>query len=157
MKKHGPATAALAVALIAAGLVACARENRRADDGRSGHERAIVEAYHNSRNSLTWWGAYEGAIPLADGGVVDVRIRLNRDYTFEMRREYAGGENGVFVTGGTFRWDDAGRNVALDVREGDALRGPGLYQVGESFLLKLDAEGNPAAEAESHRLQKTAQ
>ena len=129
-------------------VLGCAHANRCVP----GHETAI-ETYHNSRNSLTWWGVYEGTIPSASGGGINVRITLNRDYTFEISYEYLGRDNGPFTAIGTFRWDDAGRIVTLEGRDGSPFRYPPHYQVGEMFLRQLDVYGNPI-EGERYVLQK---
>jgi len=116
----------------------CAHANRYAPSPDT-----TIETYHNSRNSLTWWGVYEGTIPSTSGSGINVRITLNRDYTFEISYEYLGRDNGLFVASGTFRWDDAGRTITLESRGDSPFRYPPRYQVGEMFLRQLDIYGNP--------------
>ena len=115
--------------------------------------------YHNSRNSLTWWGVYEGIIPSASGSGIKVRITLNRDYTFALSYEYLGRDNGVFSADGTFRWDDAGRNIKLEGLGDSPFRYPPHYRVGEMFLRQLDMDGNPIVGelAENYILRKVAE
>jgi len=136
MKK--PCFACLAFAAILLGLGSCAHANRCAPE-----REAAIETYHNSRNSLTWWGVYEGTVPSASGYGIDVRITLNRDYTFELRYEYLGRDDGVFTAEGTFQWNDEGSGIRLEGRDGSPFRYPHFYQVGETFLRQLDTEGNP--------------
>ncbi|MCL2193335.1 MAG: copper resistance protein NlpE [Treponema sp.] len=126
----------------------CAHANRYAPS-----PDVAIETYHNSRNSLTWWGVYEGTIPSASGSGINVRITLNRDYTFEISYEYLGRDNGLFAANGTFRWDDAGRTITLENRADSPFRYSPRYQVGEMFLRQLDIHGNPI-EGDHYVLQK---
>jgi len=128
---------ALAAALLAMALGSCATGHRCAQgsdlDG---------PFYHSSRISLDWWGDYEGTVPSASGSGIEVRLTLNRDYTFELRYEYLGREDGAFAASGTFRWNDAGTSIALEGHGGAPLRYPPFYQVGEAALFQLDMDGN---------------
>lgn len=124
-----------ALALFAVGLGSCASSQPAVD--------MPVGTYHNSRNSLTWWGVYEGVIPSASGSGINARITLNRDYTFEILYEYLGRANGASAASGTFRWDDAGRVITLAGGGDLPFYYPPFYQVGEMFLRQLDIHGNP--------------
>ena len=135
-----PKTAYLTLVAILLTLIlgSCVHSNRYAP----AHD-ITIETYHNSRNSLTWWGVYEGIIPSASGSGINVRITLNRDYTFELSYEYIGRDDSVSTASGTFRWDDAGRTITLQGRDGFPFHYPAHYQVGEMFLRQLDMDGNP--------------
>ena len=43
-----------------------------------------------SKNSLDWAGVYTGTIPAADVEGINVRMKLNKDNTFELTYEYIG-------------------------------------------------------------------
>jgi len=156
MKNGYFAGLAVLAALFALTLGSCAHADRRAPVLAAG-DAVYYDGpfYHNSRNSLTWWGVYEGIVPSASCCGINVRITLNRDYTFELRYEYLGAD-AVFTVTGTFRWDDAGRNITLE-KDGLPLRYPPFYQVGENFLRQLDMQGNPVVGtlADFYILQKT--
>ena len=111
----------------------------------------LVTPHHNSRDSLDWWGVYEGTLPSAGGSGMHVRIALNRDGTFEKVVEYVGRE-GVFTSEGAFTWNEAGSHVTLEGIED----GPATYWVGEGFLLQMDLEGNriEGELADLYRLEK---
>jgi len=143
MKETKFACLVLAASMFALGLGACAsNQATQAVEGTAADEVITETFYHNSRNSLTWWGVYEGIIPSASGQGIKTRITLNRDYTFELWYEYLGtvasrtGGN-VFTTTGTFQWDDTGSKIMLEGRNC-----PPFYQVGEHFLRQLDIYGN---------------
>jgi len=135
MGKSKNAGLLLATVLLFVGLGSCL--STQATDGAAG-DAAEGPFYHNPRNSLDWWGVYEGVIPSASGMGIEVRLTINRDYTFELRYEYIGRDYSA-VASGTFRWDDAGRVITLDGQRGF----PPFYQVGEGFLRQLDIAGNP--------------
>ena len=149
MRRIDFAGLALAAVLLAFGIGACA--------SGGGAVPAEGPFYHNSRNSLDWWGVYEGTVPAASGAGIDVRLTLNRDYTFVLRYDYAGRDGSATVSG-TFRWDDAGRAVTLEGPDGLPFGYPPFYQVGEGFLRQLDLEGNPVTGAlEEHYILRMVQ
>jgi len=140
MKKTNLAGLVSMAILLALVLGSCAGTQRDAGGGAIHQDGPF---YHSSRISLTWWGDYEGTIPSASGYGINVRISLNRDYTFELSYEYQGRADGVFTASGTFRWDDAGGSIMLEGRDGLPFHYPPFYQVGEGFLRQLDLDGNP--------------
>ena len=140
MKKVGLSVLVLAGLVVACGMiVSCASVGGR------------TSGPHGSRDSLDWWGTYEGTLPSAGGSGMRVKITLNRDGTFEKVVEYVGRE-GVFTSEGTFGWNKAGSHVTLE-GIGD---GPATYWVGEGFLLQMDIEGNriEGELADEYRLEK---
>ena len=91
---------------------------------------------HVSKNSLDWAGEYKGVVPAADCSGIDVSIRIERDGTFELRYKYLDKSDDVFIEKGTFKWDNAGGIITLDIRDY-----PPHYKVGENVLIQLDMSG----------------
>jgi uncharacterized lipoprotein NlpE involved in copper resistance len=91
---------------------------------------------HNSRNSVDWDGAYSGIIPSADGSGINVLIILNRDETFVLRYSYVDLPDNLFTNEGSFKWDNAGSVIILEVEDW-----PPYYRVGQNQLTQLDMEG----------------
>jgi len=92
---------------------------------------------HNARISLNWDGLYTGTIPAADGPGINVRLKLNKDQSFELRYEYIDRPNNQYNWTGSFQWDDNGNNITLNIND-DA---PPHYKVAENKLIQLDMKG----------------
>ncbi|GHT94700.1 hypothetical protein FACS1894141_1880 [Spirochaetia bacterium] len=110
-----------------------------------------IDAAHNSRNSVNWDGVYRGVIPAADGAGINVEITLGNDGTYSISYQYIDRGEEVFTENGTFRWNDAGSAITLDVKDM-----PPHYQVGENTLIQLDMAGKKitGALADNYVLQK---
>ena len=98
----------------------------------------IATPHHNSRSSLDWAGVYRGVIPSAGYGGIAVELTLNFDGTYVLSYVYLGRSDEVFISTGTFGWDNSGNIVILD----DEQR-PSYYQVAENRVIQLDITGNP--------------
>ncbi|GHU29518.1 hypothetical protein FACS1894172_00820 [Spirochaetia bacterium] len=104
--------------------------------GACGSTSKAIDAAHNSRNSVNWAGIYRGVIPAADGPGINVEITLNDGGTYKISYQYIGRGKEVFTESGTFKWNDAGSAITLDVKDM-----PSHYQVGENILIQLDTAG----------------
>jgi len=93
---------------------------------------------HNSRISLDWDGVYTGTIPAADCPGINVRLKLNLDETFELTYDYIDRPGRSFANTGSFKWDDTGNIVNLEIAET-----PSYYRLGQNKLIQLDMQGNP--------------
>ncbi|GHV75572.1 hypothetical protein AGMMS49942_03930 [Spirochaetia bacterium] len=111
----------------------------------------VIDAAHNSRNSVNWDGVYRGVIPAADGPGINVEITLDLDGTYRISYQYIDRGEEVFTDAGTFKWNDAGSAITLDVRDM-----PPHYQVGENILIQLDMAGEKirGALADTYILKK---
>jgi uncharacterized lipoprotein NlpE involved in copper resistance len=112
------------VVLVVTGLSSCNKSKEAAD-------------IHNSRVSLDWEGVYRGIIPSASGSGIDVRMKLNKDNTYELTYDYIDRPDSSFTFTGLFRWDDSGSVIITEMADG-----PNFYKVGENKLIQLDMEGN---------------
>jgi len=92
----------------------------------------------NSRVSLDWGGVYTGTIPSASGSGIDVRLKLNQNQSFELSYKYLGKSNKPFIWTGSFKWDDTGNIITLDIADV-----PPYYKVAENKLIQLDMNGKP--------------
>jgi len=95
-----------------------------------------IDAAHNSKNSLDWAGVYTGTIPAADGPGINVRLRLNSDQSYALSYDYLERPNSRFDFTGSFKWDNKGNTVILDVKDM-----PSYYKVVENALIQLDMKG----------------
>jgi uncharacterized lipoprotein NlpE involved in copper resistance len=95
-----------------------------------------VDKDHNARNSLDWTGVYTGTIPSASGPGIDVRLKLNKDQSFELNYRYLDRPGSPFNWTGSFKWDDTGSIITLDITDA-----PPLYKVAENMLIQLDMNG----------------
>jgi uncharacterized lipoprotein NlpE involved in copper resistance len=95
-----------------------------------------VDKDHNARNSLDWYGVYTGTIPSASGPGIDVRLKLNKDQSFELNYKYLDRPGSPVDWAGTFQWDDTGSIITLSVKDV-----PPYYKVGENKLIQLDMSG----------------
>jgi uncharacterized lipoprotein NlpE involved in copper resistance len=93
---------------------------------------------HNSRNSLSWAGVYEGVLPCADCPGIKTRLTLRRDGSYERVTEYLSRPLPPQTVRGQFTWNAAGGAIALDAA-GDGQP----FMVGEGRLLQLNRDGTP--------------
>jgi uncharacterized lipoprotein NlpE involved in copper resistance len=91
-----------------------------------------------AKTSLDWAGVYTGTIPSAGGSGIDVRLKINKDETFELSYKYLDRppENS-FISTGSFKWDD-GNTITLDIKDT-----PSHYKVAKNKLIQLDMSGKP--------------
>jgi len=92
---------------------------------------------HNSKTSVDWAGVYAGTIPAADGEGINVRMKINKDNTYELTYEYIGKPANSFTDTGSFKWNDTGDVINLEIIEA-----PSYYKVAENKLIQLDMKGN---------------
>lgn len=130
------------IILSAAALVAlssCGNRNqqKKTEQQAAATEQATTAAdTHNSRNSLDWPGIYEGTVPCADCPGIRVKVTLEADGSYSKTMAYMEKPN-IFITKGTFSWDDTGSRITLtDGQESE------IYKVGENRLTMLDQQGN---------------
>jgi uncharacterized lipoprotein NlpE involved in copper resistance len=108
---------------------------------------------HNSEVSLDWAGVYTGTIPAAGGEGINVRVKINKDNTYELTYEYIGKPANSFTNTGSFKWNDTGDIIDLGIADT-----PSYYKVAENKLIQLDMEGKPITGklADNYILKKAA-
>lgn len=89
----------------------------------------------NSLTSLDWDGIYQGILPCAGCEGIQTQIVLNNDLTYVHEIRYNGKDEKVFLTKGTFHWNENGSKITFDNTEKQ------IYQVGENKLFHLDKDG----------------
>ena len=100
-------------------------------------ERGAVDS-RNSKTSLDWAGVYTGTIPAADGEGINVRMKIDKDNTYELTYEYIGKPANPFTNTGSFKWNDTGDIINLGIADT-----PSYYKVAENKLIQLDMKGKP--------------
>jgi copper homeostasis protein (lipoprotein) len=90
------------------------------------------------KTSLDWDGVYTGIIPAADGEGINVRMKLNKDNTYELTYEYIGKPANPFTFLGSFTWNDTGDIIHIEIADA-----PSYYRVAENKLIQLDMAGKP--------------
>jgi uncharacterized lipoprotein NlpE involved in copper resistance len=95
---------------------------------------------HNSQISVDWTGDYYGLLPdmVYGNAVVNARITLNRDLTFNLRYQFLGITDDIFIDNGTFDWDETGANITIYF---SCMNFPPYYKVGEHRLIMLEMDG----------------
>ncbi|TPV34765.1 META domain-containing protein [Paucihalobacter ruber] len=101
-------------------------------------EAAPVPDAATSKNSLDWNGTYQGTLPCADCEGIATALTLNNDLTFKHQSKYLGKSDSIFVSTGSFKWNDKGSDIALTDTDGTVKQ----FKVGENQLFMLDQEGN---------------
>jgi len=96
------------------------------------------ETIQNARKNLDWEGDYTGIVMLSGGPVVDARIKLNTDNSFEMDYVYLGKAYSPFNAEGKFRWDSTGNIIMIDINDA-----PSCYFVTKNMMTLLDKKGSP--------------
>lgn len=73
---------------------------------------------HNSRNSLDWAATYVGTLPCADCPGIQIRLRLNRDESYELSTHNIDREKSPSQVRGRFTWQANGNAITLDAKGG---------------------------------------
>ena len=90
------------------------------------------------QTSLDWAGVYTGTIPAADGEGINVRMKLNKDNTYELTYDYIGKPDNSFTFNGSFKWNDTKDIIHIEIADA-----PSYYKVAENKLIQLDMAGKP--------------
>jgi len=110
----------LMAALVIFGLSSCSSNNES-------------NSKNSLKNSLDWEGIYTGSYMTDGGKVLNVRIRLNKEQTFEANYQYADGYYNTIDINGRFQWDNSGSIIMIDV-----IDSPIHYKVARNKLIRLD-------------------
>jgi len=95
-----------------------------------------IDNDNNAKNCVDWDGVYEGTIPAADCPGINVSMELFKDQSFQMSYEYIDKGTNPSIWKGTFKWDNTGNIIILDIKEA-----PCYYKVVEHKLIQLDMKG----------------
>ncbi|GHV35943.1 lipoprotein [Bacteroidia bacterium] len=120
----------ISIATVFVGFTACVNQNNSLSE--------VIDAAHNSRNSLDWQGTYTGTTPCADCEGIKTSLTLNED-TYVLETTYLGKSKVTFKEEGQFVWNDEGGIITLN-NEKNGFKSQ--YRVGENRLIQLDMEGN---------------
>lgn len=145
--------------LLAGALTACKpgpKSSENAQESTPAAQGSTIEAdTHNARNSLDYYGVYEGVTPCADCEGIKVTVYLKKDETYTLKNVYlkGGKELNPSEYSGKFTWDDKGSVVTLEGVK-DA---PSHFFVTEGYLIIVDAEGKQidSSLAEHYKLKQT--
>jgi len=91
-----------------------------------------------AKTSLDWAGVYTGTIPAADGEGINVRMKINKDNSYELTYDYIGKPANSFTFTGSFSWDNTGNIIHIEIADA-----PSYYKVAENKLIQLDMAGKP--------------
>ncbi|WP_101688268.1 copper resistance protein NlpE [Dysgonomonas massiliensis] len=131
----------LSLALFAAcGQTNKQKEGQEAEATTTTEEVAQVTDEHNAKNSLDYFGVYEGVTPCADCEGIKVKVTINKDETFTLHNAYIknGKEEQPTDFTGKYVWNEAGNAITLEGVK-DA---PSKFFVAEGRIIILDQEGN---------------
>ena len=110
----------LMTALVILGINSCFSNNDSGDN-------------NSIKNSLDWKGIYAGSYLTDSGNILNVRIKLNKEQTFEANYQYADGSYNIIDIKGRFQWDNTGSIILIDV-----IDAPVRYKVSKNKLIRLD-------------------
>lgn len=96
------------------------------------------DAAATSQNSLDWDGTYQGTIPCADCDGIATALTVNQDLTFTHRSKYLGKSDSIYISTGSFKWNESGSDITLVESDGHTKQ----FKVGENQLFMLDQEGH---------------
>lgn len=100
----------------------------------------VIADEHNEKNSLNYFGIYEGLTPCADCEGIKVKLTLNKDETFAIKSVYIKNRKEVSPTEttGKFVLNKTGNMISLQ----NATEFPSYFLVGEGNLTIIDKDGN---------------
>ena len=131
-------------------LGACELQKTQTSQSESSPPSQAIDAAHNSENSVSWSGVYEGMVPGANSAI-HILLTLDDDKKYSISYQYVDKGNEIFTDSGAFQWNEAGNTIILDSKNL-----PPYYRVGEGVLTQLDMSGNPITgeHADSYVLKK---
>lgn len=122
-------------------LISCGNSNKPSnpESEASAGTQEIIDTVHTARNSLDYYGEYEGMLPCADCQGIKVKLTLAKDDTYILDTQYQKeGAPKVEPLTGKFSWNDKGDIIILnDVK--DNYR---QFSVAEGQVYVLDIDGN---------------
>lgn len=108
------------------GLLACGASKKSPDTA------------HNSQNSLSWAGRYDGTLNCADCDGILINLILEDDNTFRLSARFTGKSDKNFHTKGALTWSKNGDMITLsEGHEGVPMQ----FKVGENTLIPLNEKG----------------
>ena len=136
------------VAIAALSFSACS--NKAKDDVKETAEKAeemaqkasekiveeVKDAVHNAKNSLDYYGEYEGTLPAADAPGIKTTIILNKDNTYTRKAVFIDRKDNIPEEKGKFTWNADGNIITLEGAEK-----ANQYFVSENKLYALDTNG----------------
>ncbi|MFA5498863.1 MAG: copper resistance protein NlpE [Candidatus Cloacimonadia bacterium] len=91
-----------------------------------------------ARNSLDYWGTYEGITPCADCEGIETTILLNQEGFYTRTMKYLGkGDDNVFIETGEYYWEDDEFTIRLETDDT-----PSYIWVSENSITLLDGDKN---------------
>lgn len=132
-------------------LVGC-NSSKKADNQEADaqtEQTEVVADDHSAKNSLDYYGVYEGITPCADCEGIKVTVTLNKDNTYAIKSVYQ--KNGEEIApsehSGNFTWNETGFIITLE----GATDVPNRFFVGEGSLTIVDEDGHQiSAELAEH-------
>lgn len=106
------------------------------------NSETAFEQAHTAQNSLDWAGIYQGTLPCADCGGINVELTLSDNGNYLYQQTYLETRNGdqTFDEKGSFTWNNQGQVVTLEGTTGGP-DGVVRYFVGENVLFPADKDG----------------
>ncbi|MDG3086285.1 copper resistance protein NlpE N-terminal domain-containing protein [Vibrio hannami] len=93
----------------------------------------MMDAAHNARNSLDWFGTYRGQVPCTDCEGTKLYLELNKDGSYMMSRTYIGKMGIAVMEEGAVIWSNSGTNITIEDM---------TFWVQENRLLLIDGAGD---------------
>lgn len=136
-------TKLILASLLCVMLVATVSCKKNANKSQTNTQTAMAD---NSENSLDWAGIYTGVIPCADCEGIQTTLVLNQNKTYKLSTKYLGKSHDVYTLEGSFTWDSAGSEIALEGLSAE--ESPSKYVVGENKLIQKNLQGERMAAAD---------
>ncbi|MFA7613952.1 MAG: copper resistance protein NlpE [Candidatus Caldatribacteriota bacterium] len=98
----------------------------------------IIVDGSTARNSLDYWGTYEGITPCADCEGIETTILLDQVGFYTRTMKYLGkGDDNVFIETGEYYWEDDEFTIKLETDDT-----PSYIWVSENSITLLDGDKN---------------
>lgn len=111
----------------------------------------VQDMQHSSKNSLDWFGTYDGLLPCADCEAIKTTITLTFEGKFVYTAEYLN-KGFIVENSGEIIWSESGNKITL--KDGESFNMQ--LKVVENALIQLDEDGNliEGVLAEHYKLHK---
>lgn len=137
-------------------LTACGNSQKRKakQNEKAGEETTVIKDTHNARNSLNYYGVYDGIFPCADCEGIKTRVSLYKDGTYMIESVYLknGERSNPISLKGKVTWNNEGHIITLEGARAKNL--PAYFFVAEGRLIAVDENGKEIDSLSEHYILK---
>lgn len=98
---------------------------------------SVIDSVNNKEESVAYCGTYKGTLPCADCVGIKTTLKINGDNTYNLRSEFLGKKEAVFIESGTYDIIDGNIIELITPSSGDK----SYYKILDNGIALSDSEG----------------